>query len=343
MGLAFFIFFYLEQIMVENKILDAEHERFLSEIARDRHDCKLCNHYFYERSDTTEYFTCKKGYFDVVDYGGADYPVFNWFGCGGKFFSFNPYLELWKSIYKSERESIELEIRGRVKDEKRRKKCHDFKEFLLEDFDKQYSDILVNSFEDLTTWEVERSSLEKLTNADSIAVFSFGFGPEKQKAGRNQYDPRYFYPGKSNEKIADLMQKFWIYTAKNIKLENIFAQWEVAEVFSGMYNGKKKIRNIAKPGKEYLDTKGVADFFVERGLGNFSNVAVFAHPLHMYRCAKTLCKSLKDKGYSAKISIPDTRVVPFDEESVQPWTRDIWSWILHEISSRAYARSRGDM
>jgi hypothetical protein len=322
---------------------DDDYRKFFLEVVRDRHDCRLCTHYSFERSCEVESFDCTKKYFNAVDYGGADRPVINWFGCHGKDFSFNPSTHWWEAIYGHDKDNIDREVKKRIKDKEREEKCQMFKRFILDSFDKKYGDILLSHFSDLTSWDLPPSSREELMEADSIAAFSFGFGPKKSNEGGVQYDPKYFYPGKSNKRMAELMPWFLLKNEK-INLGSIFAQWEIAVAFSEMYNNERELRNIAKPeGETYLGTKGVADIFIKQGLGKFRKIAVFAHPLHMYRCVKTLEKSLGDTGSEAKVLIADTKTVPFDERSVHPQTTDIRLWIPYEINSRAYARIRGHM
>ncbi len=287
----------------------------LEEIARDMGDCRLCDYYSFDRSVEVEFFNCNKGYFRFIDYGsfGGNEGEMRWFDCKGKDFVLNKSSRWWHCF--------EKEI---IKEAKERLKMGD------------------NISEDLSGWIVKPSSIEELLDTESIAAFSFGFGPQKRGGGGNQYDPSYFYPGKSNDAMANLISNFKAQNSK-IGFENIFAQQEIADSLLENHGIQINSKHIAKPGENYLGTRGVSDMFFDRGLGNYSKIAIFAHPMHTYRCGKTLEKSAKDHNYDCKILIPDTSDVPFDELSVQPWTRNLKAWVSHEINSRAYAISKGNM
>ena len=115
------------------------------------------------------------------------------------------------------------------------------------------------------------------------------------------------------------MQKFWAFSANpRVGLDNIFAQAEIADSFSKLYDGEKEIGNIARPENlEYYGTKDVSDAFIEQGLGQEkgSSVLVFAQPYHMYRCVKTLEKSLRNANRDTKVLAADCSNVPFNEKS----------------------------
>jgi hypothetical protein len=301
-------------------------EKCIGESAQCLGDCRFCKHYYFDRDVEIEYFECKKGHFNFVDHGGfgENEGEMNWFGCKGKYFEFNPnsrWLDGW-------RKKLEKEANVRA--------------FFPEEFNDSCRERLWAAFLDLITWRVMPAPEPCLSGVEAIAAFSFGFGPKKIEGGGSQYDPVYYLPGKSNEAIADLIQKLLVSHSK-IKLEDVFAQQEIADSLSDKYGLEVDRSHIAIPGKEYLGTRGVADMFFSSGLGKYSKIAVFAHPLHVYRCEKTLVKSAEDHGFQPTILIPDTSSVPFDKDSMQPWTRNLELWIPHEINSRAYARERKDM
>lgn len=51
-------------------------------------DCRKCIHYSYDRDIEVEFFLCKRGYFNHVDYAGTceDVGKMNWYGCKGNEF-----------------------------------------------------------------------------------------------------------------------------------------------------------------------------------------------------------------------------------------------------------------
>lgn len=180
-----------------------------------------------------------------------------------------------------------------------------------------------------------RMNTKTNNKTEAIISFAFGFGPAKIKNPSKQYNPKYYYPGKSNEALAKVIEKIY----KKIKIP-IYAQWEVAEALK-----KKKIpvKYVAKPGKDYLGTKGVIEKMLKNGLNNYKKIIIVAHPDHIYRCKKITEKAFKEKEYKVTILIANNSTVPYDSKSVQPWTRNKKAFIKHEKSSREYAKKSGWM
>lgn len=301
----------------------------LERLACKLEDCRICRHYHFNRDIEVESFDCDADHFHRVEYGGLrpDEGADNWFGCQGRDFSLDQSSMRWQ-LY-------EEEIKEKLRKEK-------YKSLIMGEIDESCHKIIMHSLEDSVRWFLKPSEARDLRNADAIAAFSFGYGPAKTDGktdGKTDYHSNDFHPGKSNEAIAALINKF----ASTSQRANIFAQWEIADSLK-RYGLSLDNAHTAKPvpGK-YLGTRGVADNFFDHGLNEYEKIVVFAHPMHLYRCVKTLEKTAKDRKHECSILVPDCSAVPFGEQSVQDWTRDIKSWVLHEISSRAYARSQGHM
>jgi hypothetical protein len=304
----------------------------LETAAKSKEDCRLCIHYQFERSCEVEFFECKRGYYRFADYGSSERNEgeMNWFGCKGNAFSLDMDGHFWHVLG----DNI---IDGAMKE----KRNSAFRSLIPTHFDEGCKSLIFSALEDAIIWNIRPTRMDYASDVDKIAAFSFGYGPSKNGIGQNCYSPEHFHPGKSNDAIANIINDF-IHKAPHVKQENIYAQWEIAESLKrhGIYLDEA---HIAKPAGKYLGTRGVAEMFYDNGLNQHRTIAVFAHPMHLYRCLGTLDKLSLDRGSRCRLFVPDCNMVPFDNDSVQEWTKNILLWIIHEISSRAYARSKGEL
>ncbi len=317
------------------KNFDPEYMNAFSDVIGYVYGCRMCRNYTFDRD--AEEISCSKGYFNESGPGASC----NEKDCNGKEFRLNPNTRWLRAVYHLDKDKIQKEVEGRILD---RRVFKDIDKFSRERFYRDNRSDFRSIIRALQIWEVSTSTKEELLMADAIIAYAFGFGSiEKNERPTNAiYDPTIDVPGKSNEALADLIDEH-LKQNKNIGLEDVFAQGEVADAFSSKNGFKRKFGNVARAKDGYLSTKGVTDYFVNNGLRSYKNIAVFAHPLHMYRCVKTLEKSLSDARSDAKILVPSTWRVPFDEKSVQPWTRNLRAWIFSEIISRINAIIKGDI
>jgi len=120
-------------------------------------------------------------------------------------------------------------------------------------------------------------------------------------------------PGKSNEALAAVVKKF--------HEENgfpMFLQWEIADCISKLIKADRDlVVRKHRAEDKYLDTYEViaqAWEFAKRH--DIKKVIVAAHPDHMKRCVMVA----KKIGFIVEEA--DTLSVPYDEQSVQEWTRN---------------------
>ena len=96
------------------------------------------------------------------------------------------------------------------------------------------------------------------------------------------------------------------------------------------------IRKHREKGK-YLDTREVVYQTWEiMKKHNWTEAIVIAHPLHISRVVKVFEKM------GIETLIPkDVKNIPFDPNSTQWWTRNVFLWWLREIPSRIIYKMRG--
>lgn len=206
-------------------------------------------------------------------------------------------------------------------------------------FDKDSIDrIICQDLPFLTTWELAPNPPQELENADAVITFALGFGPVKEQVQHppGQYHPQLFDPGKSNEALAEVIVPF---AQKGL---SIFAQWEVAEALNARGIAVPD-HQIARPDRRYLGTSGVVEQFLANGLANFASVMLVAHPHHAFRCRETTKIVFQKNGKAISLLIADTRSVPYDPKSVQPWTRSLKAWVEYEVGNRFNNRFQGNM
>jgi len=201
--------------------------------------------------------------------------------------------------------------------------------------------VLDEDFQYLTEWRPHTHSLGVFRSGQAIVSFAFGFGPLKNGVGTppdpKQYHPDFNLPGKSNEGLA--RQIHYLYSRYGVVLPT-YTQWEIGEALKEHAIFLPPER-IARPGQGYLGTSGVVDQWLENGLGDASEIILVAQPYHVFRCKKTLEKVFADKGKPIEVLVADTSTVPFDKDSVQPWTRSLTDWVNYEVGNRFSNRFRG--
>ncbi|MEZ5044082.1 MAG: hypothetical protein R2828_29585 [Saprospiraceae bacterium] len=189
----------------------------------------------------------------------------------------------------------------------------------------------------LTTWELPPDPPEKISKAEAIISFSFGYGPAKTEAENtsDQYDPLRYFFGKTNEALAETILKY------SDGSRPVFAQWEIAEALKER-GEVLPAQQVAKPGETYLGTSSVVKQFIDNGLDQFKSVLLIAHKHHAFRCREITRNILKEMGVQLEITIP---ILPgvYDSTSVQPWTRSLKDWVEYEVGNRFQNRYRGIM
>jgi len=130
-------------------------------------------------------------------------------------------------------------------------------------------------------------------------------------------------PGISNETMARLAWKI----RQKLHLSMIL-QWEIAEALPEKSRDLWIIERHREEGK-YLDTYEVLDqakeIIKEQG---WRTAVLIAHPWQIWRAMAVF------KKMGIKIIIPNLDSIPFNPESTQWWTRNMFLWILREIPTR---------
>jgi len=192
----------------------------------------------------------------------------------------------------------------------------------------------------LTEWLLKSNTLKELKSGKAYILPAFGYGPKKKGMARSSenYDPKLYKPGKSNEAIARIVATLY---KQGIK-RPIFAQWEIAEALK-KYNIIVPEKNIAKPKGGYLGTVGDIEQWLDNGLAVYNSVILVTHPYYAYRPKEIIQSVAKKRGQKIKVLVADTSTVPFDQNSVQAWTRNLKSWVRYEVCNRFSNRYRGNM
>jgi len=143
-------------------------------------------------------------------------------------------------------------------------------------------------------------------------------------------------PGLSNEVMAKVVLKI----RKRIGVPMIL-QIEVANAVLKRLPEKPKDLWIIKKHREkgkYLDTREVVYQTWEiMEKHNWTEAVVVAHPAHVSRVTRLF----KKMGMETLIPKKDIESIPFDPNSTQWWTRNIFLWGLREIPSRIIYKMRG--
>ncbi|MCG9582711.1 hypothetical protein L1D13_21425 [Vibrio tubiashii] len=169
----------------------------------------------------------------------------------------------------------------------------------------------------LLTWKGEELPLSE---ADSILAYAFG---NRLLPNGNQV------PGPMNEALADTVVEIYNQTGKPV-----YAQWEIAQSIGDRIPAKDlhSINPvIAKDGTlTYLSTIGVAQTAVDLAGGDLGKTVVVGFYEHSLRTINTS----KDFGIDAYapqgIELPHD----YDSQSGQAWTRDVKTFIMHEVRNR---------
>jgi len=210
-------------------------------------------------------------------------------------------------------------------------------EYLDEDqeLDPESINVCLDAINLSLSWKPRWASEEDLKRAEAFVSYSFGIG--KRKDGKEEdkeqfeilYDPKIYHPGLTNVGLAKVI--FDLY-GKGLE-KPIFAQWEVAVALEEIGIDAK---SVAKPGEGYLGTGGVAQQFLERGLGEYGNIALVVHPIHSYRAkATTITEAYNLAGKIFENVIhADTSNAICDPESVQLTTRSEEKVVAYEIGNR---------
>ncbi|MBI2175489.1 MAG: YdcF family protein [Parcubacteria group bacterium] len=151
-------------------------------------------------------------------------------------------------------------------------------------------------------------------SAQAIIALSFGVGDRCQ----------------SNQALADTALSLFEHFSLPLLL-----QGEVADSLPSGTNIALVVRKHRIPGV-YLDTREVleqvAKFAESRG---WSRVIIVAHPDHVWRAR------LAAERLGFEVFVADTQGVPYDRNSLQPWTRSKRRFVPREILARVFYLLRG--
>jgi len=201
----------------------------------------------------------------------------------------------------------------------------------ISDGDPESADVLKNACELLLAWNVACPTFEP-GGVDAIVAFSCGLGVNDR-------------PGRINTGLASFIRTLREQGCR----APILAQWEIAEALCEQ-GIPVQFRATRRNG--YLSTSGVWEQFTEcPELPKGGGVLLIAHPDHFLRCVRLIQKSQK----GLKIVVPNREDVlqelrrngcdkdGFDRDSVQDWTTSKPKFIRHEVSSRLFAFSKGEI
>ncbi|MGR5063111.1 hypothetical protein [Photobacterium sp. DNB22_13_2] len=177
------------------------------------------------------------------------------------------------------------------------------------------SEFIMNN---LLTWKGEELPLKE---ADSILAYAFG---NRVLENGNQV------PGPMNEALADTVVDIYEETGKPV-----YAQWEIAQSIGDRIPAEHLTSinpHIAADGTlTYLSTNGVAQEAVKLSGGDLGKAVVVGFYEHSLRTIST-SKAMGIDAYApAGIALPHD----YDEQSGQAWTRDVQTFVMHELSNRS--------
>lgn len=164
------------------------------------------------------------------------------------------------------------------------------------------------------SWNIPVATKKQLNSMQAIIGQSFGITSDT-------------VPGNSNDALADV--GFSVSKEYGVPL---VLQWEIALAVRQRHNlildSEKTVFKHVVDGK-YLDTYEVVRQSREicKKLG-IETVGILAHPDHVWRVALTAQKI----GFN--VVILDTKGVPYNEESNQPWTRSRKNFLPRELIVR---------
>ncbi|MDD5547362.1 MAG: hypothetical protein PHN74_00465 [Candidatus Pacebacteria bacterium] len=131
-------------------------------------------------------------------------------------------------------------------------------------------------------------------------------------------------PGLSNEALVKIVKDIRCLKPKTL----VIAQWEIGDQL-GSFPNLQIIREHRERGK-YLDTREVLaqakEYCKKKNVGK--KAIIVAHPEHYLRVQWAAEKM----GF--KVTPIFTQQVPYDKESIQPWTRSKTRFIAREVPAR---------
>ena len=157
-------------------------------------------------------------------------------------------------------------------------------------------------------WKVEAGSEKEISEADVVVGQSFGLRKDS--------------PGISNEALAEIAKKLHGWYGLPLVL-----QWEISDCLPDL--PKAGTIREHRVGGKYLDTYEM--LFQAKILcrqKGWKKAIILAHPDHYWRCAMTA------KKIGFEVLAVNTSSVPYDELSVQSWTRSAIKFIPREIVAR---------
>lgn len=170
----------------------------------------------------------------------------------------------------------------------------------------------------LGSWNMSPATEAQLKKADCIVGFSFGQRQNNQ-------------PGLSNKALAKIINQLH----RKYPDKEVMVQWEIADCLNFDLRKGRVVRKHRYDG-EYLDTREVGLQMQDLLWDPHNRPIVVAHPLHMWRCIKTLEKLNFINPVPA-----DCRSVPCDPQSVQSWTRSNLRFASRELPGRFFYLAKG--
>ncbi|MCD6550393.1 YdcF family protein [bacterium] len=165
--------------------------------------------------------------------------------------------------------------------------------------------------------EIIHINQPEIRKINAIVALSFGSRDSKK-------------PGLSNQEIADFVKK--LYQSTSVPL---ILQREIAECLKETPKAKVIYEHRIK-GK-YLDTYEVlyqAKQFCDKF--KWKNILLIAHPDHLPRARLTA----KKLGFNVYIPY-ELPSISYDKQSIKPWTRERWRFLLHELKSGIIYKIQG--
>jgi hypothetical protein len=177
--------------------------------------------------------------------------------------------------------------------------------------------------DEILTWKGQELPIDE---ADSILAYAFG---NRVLPNGNQV------PGPMNEALADTVVDIYQQTGKPV-----YAQWEIAQAIGDRIpdNHLTSINpKIAADGSlTYLSTDGVAAEAVKLSGGNMGKTVVVGFYEHSLRTIDTSTRAGIDAYAPGEIELPHD----YDPQSGQAWTRDVQTFVMHEIGNRSLNERR---
>ncbi len=164
----------------------------------------------------------------------------------------------------------------------------------------------------LLDWRHRPASPKQLAHCQAILGQSFG--------GRSLTDP-----GLTNYALAGVAARLAAGSSAPLLL-----QWEIALALAEQRPMMTVNHTVREHwAGEYLDTFEVLrQIAVVCRANGGKRVAIVAHPAHAWRVARVAARLGLDPV------IVNTVGVPYDPESIQPWTRSAWRFLPRELAAR---------